>query len=198
MAKRGVNKVILVGNTGQDPETRYTPGGSAVTNLTLATSETDWTLFFWSKVDIRESVIECWNWQGAKKPSGYGNVRINGEYKLTHRVAFELASGVKIPAGLQVCHRCDNPSCCNPSHLMLGTNAANFCDMLLKNRQQFSKNKAIGVRNTNAKLTDSSIAEIRRAYAAKEMNQYELAAAYGVSQPCIGAIVRNETWRHVV
>lgn len=40
MASRGVNKVILVGNVGQDPETRYMPSGGAVTNVTLATSET--------------------------------------------------------------------------------------------------------------------------------------------------------------
>lgn len=40
MAQRGVNKVILVGNLGQDPETRYLPSGGAVTNATLATSET--------------------------------------------------------------------------------------------------------------------------------------------------------------
>lgn len=39
MASRGVNKVILVGNLGQDPEVRYTPSGAAVTNLTIATSE---------------------------------------------------------------------------------------------------------------------------------------------------------------
>lgn len=40
MASRGINKVILVGNVGQDPETRYMPNGGAVTNLSLATSET--------------------------------------------------------------------------------------------------------------------------------------------------------------
>ena len=40
MASRGINKVILVGNVGQDPETRYLQSGGAVTNLTLATSET--------------------------------------------------------------------------------------------------------------------------------------------------------------
>lgn len=40
MATRGINKVILVGNVGQDPETRYMPNGNAVTNITLATSET--------------------------------------------------------------------------------------------------------------------------------------------------------------
>lgn len=40
MASRGVNKVILVGNVGSDPETRYMPNGNAVTNISLATSET--------------------------------------------------------------------------------------------------------------------------------------------------------------
>ncbi|AKC32406.1 single-stranded DNA-binding protein [Candidatus Pantoea carbekii] len=39
MANRGINKVILVGNLGQDPEVRYMPNGSAVANITLATSE---------------------------------------------------------------------------------------------------------------------------------------------------------------
>lgn len=39
MASRGVNKVILVGNLGQDPEVRYMPNGGAVTNITIATSE---------------------------------------------------------------------------------------------------------------------------------------------------------------
>lgn len=40
MSQRGVNKVILVGNIGQDPETKYLPSGSAVTNISIATSET--------------------------------------------------------------------------------------------------------------------------------------------------------------
>ncbi|BCK02131.1 TPA: single-stranded DNA-binding protein [Vibrio cholerae] len=40
MASRGVNKVILIGNLGQDPEVRYMPSGGAVANITIATSET--------------------------------------------------------------------------------------------------------------------------------------------------------------
>ena len=39
MARSGINKVILVGNLGQDPEVKYTAGGAAVTTLSLATSE---------------------------------------------------------------------------------------------------------------------------------------------------------------
>ena len=42
MARRGVNKVILIGNMGADPELRYTPGGTAVTNFNIATNES-WT-----------------------------------------------------------------------------------------------------------------------------------------------------------
>ena len=40
MAQRGVNKVIIVGNLGQDPETKYTASGAAITNVSIATSET--------------------------------------------------------------------------------------------------------------------------------------------------------------
>ena len=151
---------------------------------------------FWSKVDIKDDANACWEWQGAKKPKGYGNVRINKKYLLTHRVAFELAVG-EIPDGMMVCHICDNPSCCNPAHLMLGTAKSNYADMLLKNRQQFKKNAARGARNVNAKLDDHAIHQIRSAYKHTSINQYELAELYGVSQSCIGSIVRNETWRHV-
>lgn len=188
---RGINKVIIVGNLGQDPETRYLPSGGAVTNASIATSD-----LFWSKVDIQESPCTCWEWRGAKKPNGYGNVRIDGRYLLAHRVAFELAV-CAIPDGLMVCHSCDNPSCCNPRHLLLGTAAANFSDMLIKNRQDFQKNRAVGEKNYNAKLTDDDVIAIRRKYKNKELNQYQLAEKFGVSQPCIGSIVRGETWRHV-
>ena len=39
MARSGINKVILVGNLGQDPDVKYTAGGAAVTTLSIATSE---------------------------------------------------------------------------------------------------------------------------------------------------------------
>lgn len=152
---------------------------------------------FWSKVDVKDSKFECWPWIGAKKPKGYGNLRVNKAYMLAHRVAFSLSSGVDVPSNMNVCHLCDNPSCCNPSHLVMGADAANFCDMLIKGRQQFRKNKAIGARNCNAKLTDEKVREIRRMYCAGETNQYELAVMFGVSQPCIGSITRGKTWRHV-
>ena len=151
---------------------------------------------FWSKIGISKNKKDCWNWLGAKKPSGYGNVRINKKYKLAHRVAFELCNG-EIPKCYIVCHVCDNPSCCNPNHLMLGTIKSNAADMLIKNRQKTSISAARGVNNGMSKLNDSDVIRIRQIYEMKEKNQYELALLFGVSQPAIGAILRNETWRHV-
>ena len=136
---------------------------------------------FWSKVDIKNNTKECWEWTGAKKPSGYGNVRINKKYLLSHRVAFELTNGA-IPKGYMVCHICDNPSCCNPNHLMLGTVKSNAADMLIKNRQKKPESAAKGENNGNSKLNEKQILEIRDLYAKGVLNQYELAKNYGVSQ----------------
>ena len=151
---------------------------------------------FWSKVDIKDTAKDCWNWLGAKKPKGYGNLRANKQYLLAHRVSFELANG-PIPNGFIVCHTCDNPSCCNPSHLMLGTNKSNSIDMLIKNRQKDKKYAAKGARNGMSKLNEEKVLAIRRDYKAGLKNQYELAEFYGVTQPAIGSILRNKTWRHV-
>lgn len=151
---------------------------------------------FWSKVDITNNTKKCWNWKGAKKPKGYGNVRINGKYLIAHRVAFSLANG-NIPSGLMVCHICDNPSCCNPSHLMLGTAKSNAADMVLKDRQKEKIYAARGERNGNSKLTKSNVIEIRNLYANKLHNQYELAAIFNVTQTTIGAVVNRKIWGHV-
>lgn len=151
---------------------------------------------FWSKVNITNKTSECWEWLGARKPKGYGNVRISKQYKIAHRVAFTLANG-EIPSGYIVCHICDNPACCNPSHLMLGTIKSNSADMLLKSRGKKPESAARGEGSGMAKLTSADVIRIRNLYSSKELNQYELASKYGVSQPCIGAIVRKETWRHV-
>jgi|LGVE01.1.fsa_nt_gb hypothetical protein len=151
---------------------------------------------FWSKIDVRDSNKECWPWLGAKTPTGYGNLAINGKYLKAHRVAWELCN-FEIPKGYVVMHVCDNPSCCNPNHLVLGTHKANTTDMVLKNRGGFHKNRAKGERNYNAKLTAEAVKEIRRDYAAGKATQYDLADRFGVTQTAISCVLKNKTWRHV-
>jgi hypothetical protein len=80
-----------------------------------------------------ESPQGCWEFQGHRNKDGYGTLRFEGRMEKAHRVAWVLASG-PIPAGMQICHRCDNPCCCNPKHLFVGTNADNMRDRQAKGR----------------------------------------------------------------
>jgi hypothetical protein len=147
---------------------------------------------FWNKVDT-SGAGECWPWLGAKKPGGYGNVRIDGTYLVAHRVAFEIATNIKIPQGLVAMHLCDNPSCCNPAHLVLGTQKANVGDMLLKCRE-YRAGIARGVRNGNAKLTEAEASEIR-GLCKEGLSQSHVGKQFGVSQTTISNIINNKTWR---
>jgi hypothetical protein len=80
---------------------------------------------------------ECWEWTGTRMPAGYGKLSLGGEFVYAHRLAYAIAHQVShrdIPAGIVVRHRCDNPPCCNPSHLVLGTYADNTRDMVERGR----------------------------------------------------------------
>lgn len=99
---------------------------------------------FWSKVD-RRGPDECWPWLAAKSATRYGVF----DKTRAHRVAYALTHGL-IPEGRIVCHRCDNPPCCNPAHLWLGTPKDNTADMVAKGRAKFHRfgpdNGMFGVR----------------------------------------------------
>jgi hypothetical protein len=89
----------------------------------------------WSKVSTGwES--DCWEWQGATGDAGHGHLGPSGAVRRhvqAHRLAWEFFNG-QIPAGMSVCHHCDNPPCCNPAHLFVGTHADNMRDMARKGR----------------------------------------------------------------
>ena len=88
---------------------------------------------FWSKVD-KQGSTECWPWTASVvKNLGYGQFGMGGTMMRSHRVAWELSNG-PIPAGMFVLHKCDNPPCCNPQHLFIGTQTDNMQDALAKGR----------------------------------------------------------------
>jgi hypothetical protein len=151
---------------------------------------------FWSKVEIQDNKKDCWPWTGAKKPKGYGNLRIDKRYLIAHRVAFEIVNG-PIPEGYLVCHICDNPPCCNPGHLMLGTAKSNAADMLIKNRQKTALYASRGERNGNSKLKPVDILRIRYLFAVCGLKYRIIAERFKVSTTTIGHIIRKQTWSHV-
>lgn len=148
---------------------------------------------FWSKVDRSAGPDACWPWTRTCAPNGYGVTRLWGptrRYHLgAHRAAWTLTHG-PIPTGRFVCHHCDNPPCCNPAHLFLGTPKDNIDDMHRKGRQRILR----GEDRPLSKFTREQIFEIRARYANGE-KQRDLAAEFGVRQPRISKIVTRQVWR---
>lgn len=86
----------------------------------------------WAKIKCA-GPEECWLWQGAKT-EGYGRVKVDGKALLAHRVIYSETFRAAMAPWLIVMHRCDNPGCCNPRHLILGTKKDNAADMARKGR----------------------------------------------------------------
>jgi hypothetical protein len=77
----------------------------------------------------------CWPWTG-RTEGGYGRLWFKNKHERAHRVAWALANNQPVPDGMVVCHRCDNPPCCNPADLWLGTRTDNNADRDAKGRQR--------------------------------------------------------------
>jgi len=109
-----------------------------------------------------------------------------------HRFAWMLANGKEIPTGMVVRHTCDNPPCCNPEHLLVGTHADNMADMDARGRRRHNTQR--GSAASAAKLTDAEAATIRADYFAGGVVQKTLAQRYGVSISAISLIVKGRTY----
>ncbi len=125
----------------------------------------------------------CWEWLGAGKGNGYGNVNVGQANKTSHHYAYELFCG-HVPDGLDVCHTCDNRWCVNPDHLFLGTRMENMDDCKSKGRTAGGNRKH---------LTECQVQEIRRRLNAG-VSASKVAVQMDVNYYTVTAIKRGESY----
>lgn len=152
------------------------------------------TRMFWEKVS-KEGHNGCWIWQGCTYSPGYGSFYwilpgMSKNMRPAHRISWELANG-PVPAGMEVCHRCDVRLCVNPEHLFLGTHAENMRDCKAKGRN------VRGERQRMAKLTEEKVRELRRMRREEGKTSFELAAIFGIAHTTVIQIWNRKTWKHV-
>ena len=139
-----------------------------------------------AKVNV-DAVSGCWVWTGATKGNGYGHTSRGP----AHRRSYELFVG-PIPAGMDVCHHCDNRPCINPAHLFVGTRLENMQDCKRKGRTARGEKLALrGERGPSAKLTWAQVRAIRSSSEPSKA----LAAKFGCTNDNINRIRRNDTWK---
>jgi hypothetical protein len=143
----------------------------------------------------------CWEWQHCRHPiSGYGKLRLFGRDTTTHRIAYTIFCG-PILAGLHVLHHCDNPPCCNPAHLFLGTDQDNVLDSIRKGRRHAQRHprliKLLLIRACpkRVKLTPDSVRQIR--LLAQTMSLRKLAVCFGVDHKTIHRVLNGQAWKSV-
>ena len=119
---------------------------SCTTKLTNKNSVVDPHKRFLEKIKINE----CWEWLGCKNSDNYGFFKIGKKMIGAHRFSYEHYYG-QIPDGMCVLHKCDNPSCVNPSHLFIGTPKDNSIDRKQKDRGY----RPQGEKCANSKLIDA-------------------------------------------
>lgn len=130
----------------------------------------------------RDEQTGCWPYLRFKDANGYGRIWIGDKVVGAHRLAYELFCG-DIPDGMVVCHRCDNPGCCNPAHLFVGTQGDN-------NRDRARKGRSAKVASSHFKRSALTFEVAEDIRAGKYPgSQTQIADALGVSQSTISMVM---------
>lgn len=140
---------------------------------------------FWDHVDKSDN-SSCWPWvKGVFSHFPHGKFKANGKTLKTHRVSYFLEFK-HLPPLLR--HTCDNARCCNPFHIIPGSQKDNMNDMVERRRSTF------GEKNPNAKLSEQDILEIR---SSKDVSNKQLAKLFNVSSTQIQYIRSRRNWKHI-
>lgn len=130
---------------------------------------------------------QCWRWIGSVSTDGYGLWSAYGQ-KTAHRASYVMNRG-QIPTGLHVLHKCDEPSCVNPSHLFLGTHQDNMADLRAKGRAYGAR----GELNSGAKISEAEAMQIIR----DARPATTIAVQYGITRETVDLIRNGRTWKHL-
>jgi len=129
----------------------------------------------------------CWVWGGVIR-GDYGAVVYNGKNSSVHRLAYSLyTNDWKLGRNEYICHSCDTPLCCNPTHLFKGTPKENTQDMWIKGRQ-----------GNRSKLTDGEVFAIRKLYKLGVSNSTIMeifSVAKGYAYKLEKGVIRNDVPR---
>lgn len=144
---------------------------------------------FWSKVNIGDP-DECWEWQAARTRLGYGAFSVrHATARPAHIIAYELICG-EITNGLEVCHTCDNPPCCNPNHLFLGTHKENMEDMANKGRS------VSGIKSHLSRHSEDSIIKVRELFDSG-IGITDISRQTGIPVVTVWNVSHRKTWKHI-
>lgn len=148
---------------------------------------------FWPKISSTNAA-GCREWLGQKDRNGYGSIGLGRKRVNTHRLAMALHLGLDLDdlRGLCVCHKCDNPACCEPSHLFLGTQRDNIHDAIVKGR----RGSTAGELNCRSKLTAQAVQQMRELRKAGRTFE-SIGAEFGVKSNAARKAALGLTWRHV-
>jgi hypothetical protein len=133
----------------------------------------------------------CREWRRHRTYQGYGRIQTSTGPRFAHREMWIVHNG-PIPKGLCVLHSCDNPPCCEITHLRLGTRKDNSDDKI-KRRRYLISDHIRGVNNPNAKLTDDLVLQI----ISDPRSGNSLAPILGIDRSTITKIRSGDIWAHV-
>ena len=136
---------------------------------------------------------QCWHHTRAAASHGYGQITINRQAWLTHRLSYHVHNGFPdLKSDQIVLHACDNKMCVNPDHLWVGTFKENSVDASRKNAMAF------GERHGRCKLTETQVKKIISWKRGDNPTLTELAKRYGVSYSTVVAIRTGRNWKRTV